>query len=210
MQGKFLSSMIVVGSLVGLAPGTSSAQTPVSPSSSIKPPAAKKFNEQNLDRLLQWAARLTNRKYPLAVKVPRVIAANSTQLSATICPDSPKACASVAAAYSVAEGSIVHRDTFDARRVLDRSFLVHELVHFLQHLEQGVELNLSCQVILSNETEAYLAQHAYLRRFGRPVPPGLYPSQVRCPLSMEASAQLEKSVDLSEGLPTLKNQYWTN
>jgi len=202
--------MIVFGSLVGLAPGISRAQTPVSPSTSIKPSAAKKFDEQNLERLLQWAARLTSRQYPLAAKVPRVIAASSVQLSSTICPDTPKACASVAAAYSVAKGSIVHRDTFDARRVLDRSFLVHELVHFLQHLEQGVELNLSCEVIRANETEAYLAQHAYLRRFGRPVPPGLYPSQVRCPPSMEASAPLEKSVDLSEGLPSLKSQYWTN
>lgn len=207
MKRMRLSTVIVIGSLVGLMPAIGIAQTPVSPSASIKPSAAKKFNEHNLERLLQWAAQLTNRQYPSSAKLPSVIAASPNQLKTAICPDSPKACAGVAAAYNVAEGSIVHRDTFDARRVLDRSFLVHELVHFLQHLEQGVELNLSCEVIRANETEAYLAQHAYLRRFGRPVPPGLYPSQGRCPPSLEANAPLEKSLDLSEGSPSLKSQY---
>ncbi|MFK7962325.1 MAG: hypothetical protein AB8C46_00015 [Burkholderiaceae bacterium] len=191
------------------APERAFAQTPVSPSTTIAEKNLKFFDADHLKRLLQWAAQLTGREYPLAIDVPPVQATSADALGRTVCPDAPHTCARVAAAYDVGEGRIIHLETFDARRVLDRSFIVHEMVHFLQHLEQGVELNATCHVIRANEAEAYRAQFAYLRRYGRHIPQRLRIPRVRCPRPMEASVKPKTETARQETGPVLKAQIVT-
>ncbi len=65
---------------------------------------------------------------------------------------------------------ILYRNTFDFQNALDRSYIVHELVHFLQHTSKGERLNENCRVIRDNERQAYIAQSRYLSRRGESFP----------------------------------------
>ncbi len=52
-----------------------------------------------------------------------------------------------------------------AKDLPDQSYLVHEFVHHLQHLQRGDALFEDCPKVLAAETQAYAVQNRYLQRF---------------------------------------------
>ncbi len=98
-----------------------------------------------------------------------------------MCPRRPDACGRLAAAYSIESGNILFDHSLDARRQLHRSYIVHELVHSLQHRAMGARLNASCLAILNSEREAYAVQARYLQWHGVGLPVGLELRARRCP-----------------------------
>ena len=120
--------------------------------------------------LLRWAARLTGRELPAGTKPPPLVALPLRQLNKRVCPNQPTDCASVVAAYGIEDGVILHSDKLNMIDPIDRSFLLHELVHFLQHQEEGEQVVRSCESILRWERHAYVAQSRYLSKSGHPFP----------------------------------------
>lgn len=124
------------------------------------------FDSGTLLNLFSWAARLTDRHHLENVPLPPSRALSARQINERICPENPDVCGRYAAFYAVQTREIIYRNTLDKRHLLDRAYLVHEFVHYLQHLEQGTAVNLTCQTILKNEKQAYFAQAIYRRRHG--------------------------------------------
>lgn len=127
-------------------------------------------NAKSLFALLRWAARLTGRELPAGIKPPALVGLPIDQLKRRVCPERPTNCASVVAAYGLKDGAILHSDKIDMSDPIDRSYLLHELVHFLQHQEAGEQVTSSCESILRWERHAYVAQSRYLAKSGHPFP----------------------------------------
>lgn len=130
----------------------------------------KPLTSHSLAQLLRWAARLTGRPVIDNLALPRLVSLSPLALRQQVCPGRPDACTTLVAAYWMGEQSILFRNTFDFRNARDRSYIVHELVHYLQHLENGDQVTQSCETILANERQAYVAQYKYLLKRGESFP----------------------------------------
>lgn len=117
--------------------------------------------------LVGWASRLSGRAQPATAVLPRLQPLSHDDLARTVCPERPGSCRSLVAAYDTVGRRIVYRASFDLRDPTDQSFIVHELVHWLQQLERGEAIEASCQLVLAAEREAYAVQNQYLTRFGQ-------------------------------------------
>jgi hypothetical protein len=117
------------------------------------------------DDLAGWAARLTGRSVPTANPLPTFMPLPDDALANTVCPERPIGCRGLVAAYDTDRRRIVYRASLDMRDPTDQSFIVHELVHWLQHVERGPDFEASCESVLAAEREAYAAQNLYLIRF---------------------------------------------
>lgn len=115
--------------------------------------------------LAAWAARLSGRSVPPTTPMPGFMPLADDELAAAVCPTRPAACRGLVAAYDTDLRRIVYRATLDMRDPTDQSFIVHELVHWIQHLERGPALEATCESVLAAEGEAYAAQNRYLTRF---------------------------------------------
>ena len=119
--------------------------------------------------LLGWASRLSDLALPQgglpADALPQLQPLAPADLAATVCPNAPASCLRLVAAYNTDRRSIVYRNTLDMRDPTDQSFIVHELVHFLQHRTHGADQPVSCEAVLASERQAYDVQNAYLARF---------------------------------------------
>ena len=115
--------------------------------------------------LVGWAARLSGRSQPAAAVLPLLQPLPLEELARTVCPERPGSCRGLVAAYNTVSRRIVYRATLDMRNPTDQAFIVHELVHWLQHLERGDAIEDSCRSVLAAEREAYAVQNQYLTRF---------------------------------------------
>ncbi len=139
------------------------------------------FDVRVMSNLAGWAARLSGRELPQDYAVPIARRLAPGELGRRVCPEHPEDCRQVAAAYDIRRREIIYHHALDPRIPLDRSYLVHELVHSLQHREAGEMLNVSCETILGNEQQAYTAQALYLRLHGSNHPVGLELASRKCP-----------------------------
>jgi len=165
--------LIATLALISIGPGRVSAQESAS--------SQNRLEQSQLLALFQWAARLTQRSLPDDLTLPVVVALTVEQINQRVCPDKPKRCRPIAAAYGIEHRDIIYRDSLDLTRLLDRSYLLHEVVHFLQHQDQRDAVNASCEQILVNEREAYRVQAAFLREHGIYHRVGLELGRIRCP-----------------------------
>lgn len=117
------------------------------------------------DDLIGWALRLSGRLLRPAGPPPVLSALSPAELGRRVCGDDTRQCRGLVAAYGTEQRDILYRDTLDLRDPTDQSFIVHELVHWLQHAEQGDAVDAGCAAVLANETEAYRVQNDYLARF---------------------------------------------
>ncbi len=85
------------------------------------------------------------------------------------------------AAYDAPTHTVILRDFLDMRRAPDRSFLVHELMHVLQHQRQGDAFQAQCSDVMNTEREAYRAQNRYLAEHGQMQRVGQMIGQMACP-----------------------------
>lgn len=172
---RFLTTGMVIATLVLVSIGSDRASAQTSASSQ------NRLDPAQLLELFQWAARLTRRTLPDDLTLPVVVALSVEQLNQRVCPDKPTRCRPIAAAYGIENRDIIYRDSLDMTRLLDRSYLLHEVVHFLQHQDQRDAVNASCEQILANERQAYGVQAAFLRQHGIYQPVGLELRRIRCP-----------------------------
>jgi hypothetical protein len=100
-------------------------------------------------------------------EAPSVVQLSQSELNRTVCPDDLDTCRSIVAVFETDSYVIYLRDDLDLDNPSDNSFLVHELVHVLQHRAQGDDIFADCERTLQTETEAYRAQNRYLKREGQ-------------------------------------------
>lgn len=112
---------------------------------------------------------------------PRLAILDQAGISARLCPEAPADCAGIMAAYEASSRTVILRDMLDMRRAPDRSFLVHELVHVLQHQRRGAAFQARCSDVVSTEREAYQAQNRYLAAHGQLQRVGQMMGQMMCP-----------------------------
>jgi hypothetical protein len=116
-----------------------------------------------LNDLLHWASRLSG--MPAAPTLPELLALSPDELAQRVCPEQPGHCRTLVAVYDTERRQVLYRNTLDLRDETDQSFIVHELVHYLQHLRDGDALFASCEQVLAAETAAYAVQNRYLAHF---------------------------------------------
>jgi hypothetical protein len=112
--------------------------------------------------LMRWASKLT--KLP-PTELPTLTALPEIELARRVCPDEPRHCRTLIAVYDTDRQEVLYRDTLDLRDETDQSYIVHELIHHLQHRRDGDALFANCQQVIQAETEAYAAQNRYLAHF---------------------------------------------
>lgn len=115
--------------------------------------------------MVSWAVRLSGRQPPADGRMPDIMLISGEGLRATVCPEGGRNCNGLMAVYGTEQRHILLRDSLDMADPADQSFLVHELVHWLQHMDHGPAIEASCQAVLDAETEAYAVQNRYLRLF---------------------------------------------
>lgn len=117
--------------------------------------------------LVDLAAKLSGYP-PIPVdELPPIEVMSEAKLAETVCPEAAADCGNIAAIFETERYVIYLRDSLDLDSAADNSFLLHELVHVLQHKARGDAIFVDCATTLRTETEAYRAQNAYLRREGQ-------------------------------------------
>jgi hypothetical protein len=115
------------------------------------------------DELLAAAVHFGDRPRPKS-DAPAVLALPSAEFAREVCRDENIPCANVMAAYDPRRVRVVYRAELDLGRVWERSFVVHELVHWIQHQAQAdTDADVSCPAYRAAEREAYTVQNRYLR-----------------------------------------------
>ncbi|MFK7966713.1 MAG: hypothetical protein AB8C46_22360 [Burkholderiaceae bacterium] len=127
-------------------------------------------NAKSANALLRWAARVTSRELPAGLQAPPLVGLSEKELHRRVCPVAPGQCESLIAAYGIKDRVILYNEALNMNNPVDRSYLLHELVHFLQHREEGPQVTTSCESILRWERHAYAAQSRYLAHSGHTFP----------------------------------------
>lgn len=118
--------------------------------------------------LIGWAAHFAERPNPPDGEQPEFVPLSDAQFEPAVCADSPFECRAVLAAYDAAGSRVLYRSRLNMDDALDRSFIVHELVHWLQHRHANVQPPTeTCQVRRRAEVEAYAVQNRYLKHYQR-------------------------------------------
>lgn len=116
-----------------------------------------------LRELIAWAAEHRGRRLPHPEEAPSLQALPETELQQIVCTElAEHACRGLVAAYEPSRQRIIYRATLDMRLAFDRSFIVHELVHWLQHRDGQAHAGAGCRAVMAAEREAYAAQNRYL------------------------------------------------
>jgi hypothetical protein len=102
-------------------------------------------------------------------------------LAQRVCGEQARDCRGLVAVYDTSRREVAYTDTLDLRDPTDQSYLVHELVHYLQHRHYGERMHLHCEAVLAFEREAYAAQNRYLERFKQWRRVGEVMRYTRCP-----------------------------
>lgn len=116
--------------------------------------------------LLSAAANLSG--YPAVPidELPPIVSMSAADMRREVCGDGQASCANMAAVFDTDGKRILLRDDLDLENPGDNSFLVHELVHVLQHRQRGDRIFAGCHETLRTEREAYAVQNRYLKREG--------------------------------------------
>ena len=117
--------------------------------------------------LLAVAIRMTGLPAVPESELPPFVPLSPEELERQICPDAGNGCKGIAAYFDVLHYRILYRDTLDLDEPLDHSYLLHEIVHVLQHRQVGNAMYADCWAMLQSEGQAYRAQNSYLRMSGQ-------------------------------------------
>jgi len=141
-----------------------------------------------LTYLVAAAARLSSLDAMPVPQLPPVSQLPPAELRMVACPQRPADCADIAAFYDHDGNRILLRDDLDMASGADNSFLVHELVHVLEHRAKGAAFHADCNEALRSERKAYRVQNAYLREQGRLERHGDMLSHMNCSVVQPAGA----------------------
>jgi hypothetical protein len=115
-----------------------------------------------------------------AEELPFFMPLSNIEMRAEVCPYVLTKCDGIVSAYDHENYVIHYLDTFDTRSIEDNSFLVHELVHVLQHRAHLVPKPLTCEAVKRIEIQAYAAQNAYLKYWGSEMRQGRSAETITC------------------------------
>ncbi len=136
-------------------------------------------DEALVTEMIRWAGRHLGLEPPPAA--PRVQIVSQAEMASHLCATAASDCQGIMAAYDAASRTIFLRDFLDMRRAPDRSFLVHELAHVLQHQRQGDRFQALCSEVVRTEREAYQLQNRYLADMGQLQRVGQMMAMMDCP-----------------------------
>ncbi|HLO65115.1 MAG TPA: hypothetical protein VK165_19305 [Azonexus sp.] len=131
--------------------------------------------------LLAAAVRITGLPAVPVEELPTFVALAPSELERQVCPDGGNGCKGIAAYFDALHYRILYRDTLDLEQPLDHSFLLHEIVHVLQHRQVGNAMYADCRATLRTEAQAYRAQNAYLRTYDQWAYVGVALNYAACP-----------------------------
>jgi len=113
--------------------------------------------------LLAVAVRTTGLPAVPESELPPFVPLAPLELERQICPDAGNGCQGIVAYFDALHYRILYRDTLDLDDPLDHSYLLHEIVHVLQHRQVGNAMYADCWATLQSEGQAYRVQNIYLR-----------------------------------------------
>lgn len=111
-------------------------------------------------------SQITNYQFE---QIPPIFRISKNELMKTVCPENPSECERLAAVFDDIGFRILIRDDFEITqnfKAFDYSFVIHEIVHSLQYLQNGPEIFNGCEAIYNSEKQAYQAQDNYLKDEG--------------------------------------------
>jgi len=130
--------------------------------------------------LMSWAVTLTG--YPMSDHKPVIEMVSHSYLERVACEG--RQC-KVIGWFPPGE-TIYLDDRLDPEHdLLASSVVVHEMVHYLQHVSGGHLPPYSCEESLAMEQEAYQAQRDYLLKYGVYQPIGISMHHVGCELAAQ-------------------------
>lgn len=115
--------------------------------------------------LMGWASRFSGLPDLAPAEPPTLVPLSPGEMQSQVCPESPAGCPSLVAVYDTSARRVLYRASLDMRDPTDQSFIVHELVHHLQHQHRGDAIFASCAAIVESERQAYAAQNQYQQHF---------------------------------------------
>jgi hypothetical protein len=163
--------------VVMLLCGVSATHAPPAMAQAVAPPRAppEVSDLESIARmLLETIATLSD--YRSNVALPPVFQVSQYAIEAKVC-DEP---CNVSAAYIPREGIYLAGNLDPIREPLDRSALLHELVHYLQQGHPKFAGLLPCERERSKEQEAYAIQNAYLASIDSKERVIFYPGDFDC------------------------------
>lgn len=122
-----------------------------------------------VEYLLDKAERLSGLATQRRDLIPPIYAISKADMSKTVCPEDPGNCRNLAAVFDDLGYRILYLDDFEISqnfKPYDYSFLIHELIHWLQYMNYGAEIFNGCDKIYETEFFAYQAQDKYLAEEG--------------------------------------------
>lgn len=137
--------------------------------------------------LIGWASQLSGLPAAPGNERPALRALPQPVLAQRVCGDQERDCRGLVVVYDTDRLEVAYTDTLDLRDPTDQSYLVHELVHYLQHRHHGERMHLHCEAVLASEREAYAAQNRYLERFKQWRRVGEVMRFTRCPQNQAAA-----------------------
>ena len=133
------------------------------PEASRDEPAGVPMEAKLREQLVAAAVEFSDRPRP-GSPLPALLALEPEAFAREVCQDPNLPCDNVFAAYDPTRVRVLYRKSLDLTKVWERSFVVHELVHWLQHqADPDTRADPSCQTYRAAEREAYTAQNRYLR-----------------------------------------------
>ena len=138
--------------------------------------------------LVAAAARLSGLQAMPVAELPPIVQLPPAQLEVQACASMSDGCPNLVAMYDHVGKRILLRDDLDLNNSADNSFLVHELVHVLEHRVKRARFQSNCIETLRSERQAYRVQNAYLREQGKLERHGYMLSQMACAPDQPAGA----------------------
>lgn len=131
--------------------------------------------------LLSWAVTLSG--HPTPPKAPEVIMVPHAHLVKAACGG--REC-KVMGWFPPGERIYLDERLQPKENLLASSVLVHEMVHYLQHVRRGRDAEpYTCTEAVAMEREAYQVQREYLLRYGVYQPVGVSMHHVGCQLTAQ-------------------------
>ncbi len=115
--------------------------------------------------LARWAGKLSGLPYFALKELPPLLPLPQAALAHEVCGVEQAHCRGLVAVYDTDLRRILYVNTLDMSDPTDQSFIVHELVHALQHQQRGDALHASCAAVVESERQAYAVQNRYLTEF---------------------------------------------
>lgn len=131
--------------------------------------------------LLAAAIRITGLPPVGVEELPPFIALPSSELQRQVCPEGNGGCTGIVAYFDDLRYRILYSDSLDLEEPAEHSFLLHEIVHVLQHRQFGNAMYADCRAVVQTERQAYRAQNAYVNSYGRLVQMGNLLTLSSCP-----------------------------